>query len=391
MRRSPRTARSGVHLTLSALLLLLVPACDAEALQPVAVPAITGSPTAGEAAAQPGQSPELAVRPIATGLDTPWSLAFAPDGRLFFTERGGRVRVFENGRLRPEPVITLPVRETAEGGLMGLALDPGFPEEPYLYTMYTVEAEGGLRNRVARLHLEGETAREDRILLEGLPAASIHDGGRLRFGPDDLLYVTLGDASEAPGAQEPGVLAGKIVRLNRDGTVPPDNPFPDSPVYTLGHRNSQGLAWEPNTGRLLATEHGATGNDEVNLIEAGLNYGWPAAQGADHRDPYRSPLAVYSPAIAPAGATFYSGDAIPRWRGSFLFATLRGTHLHRIRFDPQDPTRILEEERLYEGEYGRLRDVVQGPDGALYVATSNRDGRGGPNPDDDRILRIGPG
>ncbi|MGH2369729.1 MAG: PQQ-dependent sugar dehydrogenase, partial [Chloroflexota bacterium] len=220
--------------------------------------------------------------------------------------------------------------------------------------------------------------------------ASIHDGGRVELGPDGRLYATLGDAADASLAQNRDSPAGKILRLERDGSIPADNPFPGSPVYTLGHRNVQGLAWQPGSGRLYATEHGPVGNDEVNLIERGQNYGWPQAQGREHAAPFRAPLAVYTPSIAPAGATFYDADAIAQWRGSFFFATLRGTHLHRIVFDGNEPGRILAEEQLYAGTYGRLRDVAQGPDGALYLATSNRDGRGNPRPEDDRILRIGP-
>ena len=336
------------------------------------------------------ESVEVGVSTIATGLDTPWSLAFAPDGRLFITERPGRVRVMENGRLEDQPVITLPVAETGESGLMGLALDPEFPGEPFLYVMYTFSGPQGLRNRISRLRLDGNTAHEDRVLLDDLPAANIHDGGRLKFGPDLLLYATLGDAAVATRAQDPASLAGKILRLNRDGSVPAGNPFPGSYVYTLGHRNPQGLSWQPTTGRLYATEHGPSGNDEVNLIEAGQNYGWPAAQGINHPAPFQSPLVVYSPAIAPAGATFYDAPAIPQWRGNFFFTALAGAHLQRIVFDTANPRRIVVEERLLEGQFGRLRDVVPGPDGALYVATSNRDGRGSPAAADDRIVRIGP-
>ena len=333
------------------------------------------------------------MRAIATGLDTPWSLAFAPDGRLFFTERGGRLRVLEGSgasSLRPAPLATLPVVEESESGLMGLALDPAFPAEPYLYAMYTAAGGQGTVNRIVRLRLEGDAVREDRVLLDNLPAGRIHDGGRVKFGPDGRLYATLGDAGNTGTAQNPASLAGKIFRLERDGAIPADNPFPGSPVYSLGHRNPQGLAWQPGTGRLYATEHGASGNDEVNLIEAGANYGWPEAQGAAHPAPYRAPLAVYTPAVAPAGATFYDADAIPQWRGSLFVATLRGVHLRRLVFDAADPRRVVADERLYAGEYGRLRDVVQGPDGALYVTTSNRDGRGSPAAEDDRILRIGP-
>jgi aldose sugar dehydrogenase len=352
-------------------------------------------PSTGVQTPSPGaQAPvELEVQTVASRLDTIWALAFTPDGRLFFTERGGRVRVRENGAIRDEPVLTLPVRETSEGGLMGLAVDPGWPGEPYLYTMYTYEGAQGLANKVARLRWEGDTAREDQVLLDDIPAAGIHNGGRVKFGPDGRLYVTTGDAGNTALSQDRSSLAGKILRLNRDGSIPQDNPFAGSPVYSYGHRNAQGLAWRPSTAaggpqQLYATEHGPVGNDEVNLIEAGLNYGWPVAQGPDHPEPFRSPLIVYTPSVAPAGAAFSTGMAIPQWQGSFFFATLRGTHLHRLVFDPRGG--VLEQEELYRGVYGRLRDVVEGPDGALYVATSNRDGRGRPQAEDDRILRIAP-
>ncbi len=340
--------------------------------------------------ASPSQTePGLTVSPVVTNLDTPWALAFAPDGRLFFTERPGRVRVVKDGNLLESPVITLPVQETAEGGVMGLAVDPGFPDQPYLYVMYSYQGGEGTLNRVARLRLDGDRASEDSVLLDGIPGANIHNGGRVKFGPDGLLYITTGDAASSETAQDPQSLSGKILRIARDGSTPQDNPFPNSPVYSLGHRNPQGLAWQPRTGRLYATEHGPTGNDEVNLIEAGGNYGWPQAEGEQHGG-FNAPLVVYSTAIAPTGAVFYNHEAIPQWTGDLFFTTLRGEHLHRIRLDPGDPSRVLEQERLYQGEYGRLRDVVLGPDGALYVATSNRDGRGSPGPDDDRILRIGP-
>jgi glucose/arabinose dehydrogenase len=328
------------------------------------------------------------VRAVATGLDTPWGLAFAPDGRLFFTERPGRVRVIEDGVLQEEPLVTLEAEETAEGGVMGLAVDPDFPDSPYLYAKYSYRSGGEILNRVVRLRVEGNSATEDAVLLDGIPGANTHNGGRVKVGPDGKLYVTTGDAQRTQLSQDPDSLAGKILRMELDGSVPEDNPFPGSVVYSLGHRNPQGLAWHPETGLLYATEHGPVGNDEVNLIEAGENYGWPEVQGEEHGQ-YRGPIAVYSPAIAPAGAAFYEGE-IQEWRGSLFFANLRGTHLHRLQIDSDDPVEIVERERLLEGEYGRLRDVVMGPDGALYVATSNRDGRGSPDQRDDRILRIGP-
>lgn len=349
------------------------------------------APDATRTAAQTGDT--FRVDTVAAGLDTAWALAFAPDGRLFVTERPGRIRVVEGGQLRDEPVMELPARETAggEGGLLGLALDPAFPRQPFLYVAYTGETgRGGTRNRLVRLRLEGNTAREDGVLLDDLPAGVNHNGGRVKFGPDGKLYATLGEQYVTQRAQNRDTLAGKIVRLNADGGVPDDNPFPGSPVYSWGHRNPQGLAWQPGTGRLYATEHGQSRNDEVNLIEAGANYGWPNAEGATHPAPYRSPLVAYRVPTAPSGATFSDSDALPQWRGNLFFGALVGEHLHRIVLDADDPRRIVGEERLLDGAYGRLRDVVQGPDGALYVATSNRDGRGDPDAADDRVLRIGP-
>ncbi|MDQ3812265.1 MAG: PQQ-dependent sugar dehydrogenase, partial [Chloroflexota bacterium] len=322
----------------------------------------------------------------------PWALAFAPDSRLFVTERPGRVRVIQEGALLPDPAISIAeVAATGEGGLLGLALAPDFPTTHHVFVYYTYRSERGLRNRVVRYVEQDNTLLETaRVILDDIPAGSIHDGGLLAFGPDAKLYVTTGDASQADLAQNRDSLAGKILRINPDGTVPADNPFPGSPVYSFGHRNPQGLAWQPQTRQLYATEHGPTGNDEVNLIEAGQNYGWPTAQGPQHPAPFRAPLAAYSPSVAPAGATFYTADLIPQWRGSFLFGTLRGTHLHRIAFDATDPRRVAAQEGLYEDTFGRLRAVVQGPDGAVYVTTSNRDGRGSPQAGDDRILRIAP-
>jgi aldose sugar dehydrogenase len=354
------------------------------------VPQATPAPRDTPGVAQQAEGPrattpaEVQVEAIAAGLDTPWGLAFAPDGRLFFTERPGRVRVIEGGVLRDEPLITLPVEEIGEGGLMGLEVDPGFPERPYLYTKYTYRSGGEILNRVVRLRVEGSSAVQDAVLLDGIPGASTHNGGRVKVGPDGKLYVTTGDAQRPQLSQDGESLAGKVLRMELDGSVPDDNPIPGSLVHSLGHRNSQGLAWHPGTGELYATEHGPVGDDEVNLIEAGENYGWPEVRGQEHGE-YRGPIAVYTPAVAPGGAAFYEGD-VEEWRGSLFFATLRGAHLHRL--EVGDDGRVVGRERLFEGEYGRLRDVVMGPDGALYVATSNRDGRGRPDQRDDRILRI---
>lgn len=328
---------------------------------------------------------------FARGLEIPWAIAFAPDGRAFVTERAGRVRVIRDGRLDPDPVAVLPVAHVGEGGLLGLALDPAFPQRPFLYVYYTYR-DKELWNRVERLRERDGRLVRDRILLNEIPGASIHDGGRIRFGPDGLLYVATGDARQPRLAQDPQSLAGKILRITADGAIPGDNPIAGSPVYSRGHRNVQGLGWHPETKALYATEHGPSGergwccHDEVNVIHPGGNYGWPEVIGDEHRGKphYVAPLAHSSlDTWAPSGATFISSGP---WKGRFLFANLRGSHL-RMLILSEDGKRLVREERPVDG-FGRLRDVVEGPDGALYVLTNNRDGRGRPTSDDDRILRL---
>lgn len=354
---------------------------------PTPFPPTPSTPTPTTAPPHPRARPRAEV--IATGLEVVWEVAFSTDGRLFLTERPGRLRLIDQGRLLPEPLAVLPVAAQGEGGLLGLALHPQFPQEPYLYLYYTYPQRDGLRNRVARFTLQGNQALEPLVLLEGIPGNTLHDGGRLRFGPDGKLYITTGDALQPALAQDPASLAGKVLRLNPDGSIPQDNPFPGSPVWSLGHRNPQGLAWHSETGRLFITEHGPVGRDEVNLIQPGANYGWPLVVGRAGKEGLVDPIAEYTPAIAPSGAAFYTGEAFPEWQGDLFFATLRGEHLHRIRLD-RTGREVIAQERLFPGEFGRLRSVAQGPHGLLYLTTSNRDGRGEPAPEDDRILRLAP-
>lgn len=332
--------------------------------------------------ASAGADPRVSV--VTSGLEVPWALAFAPDGRLFVTERPGRIRVVREGRLEPEPIITLPVAHDGEGGLMGLALDPKFAETGRAYVCYTAQRSGRLINRVVALALREPGAREDRTLIDDIPGAGIHDGCRLKFGPDDKLYVTTGDAGDSRQAQRLDAPGGKILRINADGGVPDDNPFRGSPVYSLGHRNVQGIAWD-RAGRLWASEHGPSGvpccHDEINLIRPGGNYGWPRVYGKAGDRRFIDPVVESgNDTWAPSGAAFL---------GEHLYVgALRGRRLLRI--TPNADATSAQVSSLLAGTYGRLRDVVAGPDGALYVTTSNRDGRGSPAPDDDRILKVEP-
>ena len=339
--------------------------------------------------------PNVQVEVVARGLVTPWAIAFAPDGRVFVTERAGRIRLIKDGNLQKEPWMEIDAYETGEAGLLGLAVDLEFDRSRFLYAAYTYrDTSGRLKNRLARLRDDPSTGKGamDRVLLDGAAGSGNHDGGRVKFGPDGKLYWTVGDAQETRHSQNPASLNGKILRLNPDGTFPADNFLPKSPVYSYGHRNPQGLAWQPGTGRLYATEHGPSGFqgcclDELNLIEPGKNYGWPSIRGDQTREGMVSPVlhSGSSETWAPCGATFLTRGP---WAGSLVFTGLRGQALYRVVFESGNPRKVTTFERFFVREFGRLRDVAEGPDGALYLLTSNRDGRGRPGPDDDRVLRL---
>lgn len=353
-----------------ALLLLLTLACTRA----------TSSPAETRVASK------LRLSEIVGGLEVPWSIAFAPDGRMLVTERPGRLRAVRDGKLDPKPLhVFTDVVSRSEEGLMGLVLHPNFKENGFLYVSYTARARGELIARVVRYRDAGSGLADAKTIVDHIPAARFHAGCRLKFGPDGKLYITTGDATERDLAQDPDSLAGKILRLNDDGTIPHDNPIKGSPVFTLGHRNSQGIDWDPKTGRMVSTEHGPSffdgppGGDEVNYIVRGKNYGWPLIHHRKERAGLESPIAEYTPAHAPASAAF--------WRGDFYFGCLRGNHLHRLRLDPNVPQKVLEDEELFSN-LGRIREVAAGPDGALYFSTSNRDGRGDPATTDDRIFRV---
>ena len=333
----------------------------------------------------------IGVQVLLTNLTIPWSIVFAPDGRMFFTERVGRVRVVQNGQLLPEPAFTFgDVFSGSESGVLGMALHPSFAQNRLAYVVYSATRSDGAKvNRLVRFRESNNTFGEAAVLLDNIPAFTTHAGSRIRFGPDGKLYVSTGDAGEPDLSQALSSLAGKILRLNDDGTTPADNPY-GSPVWSWGHRHPQGIDWHPATGQMWGTEHGGQHRDELNRIDKGNNYGWPVIQGDETRPDMVTPVLFYVPALAPSGMSFYPGTRIPQFRANIFFAALGGMHIHRVRLDPNDPNRVLASERLFEGRFGRIRDVVPGPDGALYFSTSNRDGRNTPVASDDRILRIVP-
>jgi glucose/arabinose dehydrogenase len=359
-------------------------------------PQATGNTQTG---ATSGGDVKFRVETVASGLEVPWAFAWLPNGDLLFTERRGRVRIIQNGALRAEPVFVVPdVEPSSESGLMDITLHPGFASNNFVYLAYAYN-KSGKRDKVVRYKYANGQFTEPKIIIEDIPAAPNHAGMRTRFGPDGKLYISCGDSTEWELAQKLDSLAGKILRLNDDGTVPPDNPFvgregarPE--IWAYGVRNPQGIAWQPGTGLLFETEHGPSGfegkgggGDEVNIIEKGKNYGWPVIHHQLTQAGMESPLLEYSPACAPASAMFYNGDRFPEFKGNFFFGCLRGARIIRVILEGR---KVVKQENLFEGDYGRIREMEEGPDGYLYFSTSNRDGRGSPVKDDDRILRLVP-
>lgn len=320
---------------------------------------------------------------ITQGLEVPWAIVFLPDNSILVTERSGKVRLIRDGKLQAEPVAISGVKEIGEGGLLGITIHPKFSTNHFVYLYYTYGGSGGSTlNKVVRMTYQDNQLKDEVTLVDKIPGASNHNGGRIKFGPDGYLYITTGDAQNPSQAQDPATLAGKILRMTDEGKAAPGNPF-NSLVYSYGHRNPQGLAWDA-TGQLWETEHGpsggnlGTGNDEVNKMIMGKNYGWPIIQGNQTKSGMEVPIKNSTPTTtwAPAGAAFY--------KGKIFFGGLRGQALFELNLQG------LELKEHFKNEFGRIRDVVLGPDNMLYITTSNRDGRGYPNPSDDKIIRINP-
>ncbi len=337
---------------------------------------------------------ETKVEEVASGLFVPWSIVFSTSDRMLVTERNGKVRIIENGSLQAQPLHTFAnVSQQSEEGLMGMAMDPEYQKNKYLYFCYAGQQGNEMNARVVRLTDQGSSLTDETVILDNIPAAQYHAGCRVKFGPDGKLYVTTGDATDKNIAQDMNSLGGKVLRLNADGSIPSDNPFPNSPVYSLGHRNPQGIDWHPLTGQLFETEHGPSlfdgpaGGDEVNLIEAGKNYGWPIVSHEKSKDGLVDPLIVYTPAVAPASGMFYKSSTFPQWTNHFFFGGLKGEGIFILHVESGE---VVQYEKMAGIDVGRVREITEGPDGSIYFSTSNRDSRGDVNPGDDKIFRVVP-
>jgi len=327
---------------------------------------------------QSQETSKEAISVYAQNLEVVWAMAFLSDGNLLATERKGTVNLIDaEGKV--SIIFTLGnVLQTGESGLHGIALHPDFESNQFVYLYYTYRGDGdNTQNRVSRFLFDGKTFTEEKIIVDAIPGAIFHDGGRIKFGPDKNLYITTGDARNPSLAQDVNSQAGKILRVTDAGDPAPGNPF-GTRVYSYGHRNPQGIAWDKN-GRFWETEHGDSATDEFNLIAIGKNYGWPTIRGEQKAEGLKTPvLHSGDDTWAPAGAAFVDG--------SIFFGGLRGQALFQAKL--QDNSAVLSVH--FKEQFGRIRDVIVGPDGFLYISTSNQDGREKPASGDDKIIRINP-
>ncbi len=345
------------------------------------------------------------VTEVTAGLTAPWGMVFTAPNRILITERRGTVRTVRDGQLTSEPLLIISDlahrADGFEGGLLDITLHPDYATNRWVYLAYTTRIDEYNNTLVARYVDVDSALVDETIIFPGVEGTSRgnHFGCRLLFGPDGKLYVTLGERGEKERSQDLMDLNGKTLRLNDDGSIPDDNPFVDRDdahpaIYTYGNRNSQGLAFEPGSGRLWSTDHGPSwydapgGGDEVNIYVAGGNYGWPIIHHRETREGLISPVAEYTPAVAPSGCAFIDSEIWPEsWRGDLLIACLAGQCL--IRLDLEDGN-ISRQMRLLDRAHGRLRHVAQGPDGAMYVLTSDTDAYGPGRDNGDQLLRLTP-
>ncbi len=328
---------------------------------------------------------------VIKGLEHPWGMAFLPDGRLLVTERPGRLRLIEDDHLLPQPIEGLPaISPRGQGGLLDVALHPDYKNNGWIYLSYAAPGKGGIGTEVARGRLQGNRIIDWQPIFKLLPKSSTghHFGSRLVFDRAGYLYITVGDRGERKRAQRLDDHAGSVIRLHADGRVPEDNPFSGEAgihpeIYSYGHRNPQGAAMHPGSGKLWIHEHGPQGGDEINIISAGDNYGWPVVSYGEeygsgvsigegtHKSGITQPIHYWVPSIAPSGMTFYSGDKFPQWQGNLFVGSLKFQLLVRLELDGE---KIVKEERLLKGELGRIRDVRSGPDGFIYLLTDSPNG-----------------
>ncbi len=357
-------------------------------------PPSTGSgspaPTPAAAPTKAPQVPTLTPSVVQSGLRIPWDIAFAPDGRMFVTERAGNILIFSNGEPNAPRVghtSLTNMRAVDEAGLMGIALDPDFATNGFVYVCASRVDEGEWRNQVLRYRASGNSLEFDRYVIQrGMRASNIHDGCRVRFAPDGKLWVSMGDAAVGRSAQDPNALNGRLLRVNVDGSIPADNPIlpgasARTAAYTMGDRNPQGIAFEPGTGRVFEIEHGEDTHDEINIVEPGANYGWPIVEGPAPGRGFKDPLwsSGKDGTLATSGGVFVTGTAWGTWSGSLMVCTLKESDLRRFTVDG---TTVEPAEVLFDNKYGRLRSPVLAPDGSLYFTTSNGSG--------DRIIRVVP-
>ncbi|MGI5826230.1 MAG: PQQ-dependent sugar dehydrogenase [Patescibacteria group bacterium] len=312
---------------------------------------------------------------VAENLDVPWEIVFLPGGSMLVTERTGQLVLIDPDGQKETIAQIEGVTAVSEGGLLGLSLHPDFDQNNFLYLYFTYQdSDGQLLNKVVRYRYQNRSLSESQIIVDQIPGARNHNGGRIKFGPDGFLYITTGDAQQSSLAQDTNSLAGKILRVTDEGQPAPDNPF-NNLVYSYGHRNSQGLAWINN--QLWATEHGASGEDELNQIEKGENYGWPNVTGSRQQSGTQSP-------VIQSGNETWAPAGLASLNGKLYFAGLRGQSLFVFNEENNQLSKRL------ENQFGRLRAVVVGPDGNLYISTSNTDSRGNPKEGDDKILKLAP-
>ncbi len=333
---------------------------------------------------------------LISGIETPWEVLWGPYGFIWFTERAGRVNRVNPSTGENQVILTVAdVFEYGEAGLLGMALHPDFEETPWVYLVYNYTDGPNIRERLVRYSWNGSLLENATTLIDAIPGNSYHNGSRLLFGPDGKLYMSTGDAGNTSNSQNISSIAGKLLRLNPDGSIPFDNPDPNSYVWSSGLRNSQGLVFAPN-GNLYGSEHGPSSDDEVNLLEKGRNYGWPDVAGfCDlpgenifcQENNVHEPLFAWTPTLAVSGIDYYDHAAIPAWQGNLLMTSLKASKMLSLKLS-EDGLSITETADWFAGTWGRLRDVCVAPDGRVFVAVSNRDGRGTPRPGDDRIVEI---